>query len=137
CFDTESEQTCSSAGQWETPVDCPFVCTSDACGGVCEPDDTKCEDASNVQTCGDDGQWGLGEECPFVCVADDCGGNCTPDTQRCFNNTPQLCSDVGEYGNITAACGAAQICELESNVASCVANDPYCVGGCSQLGTPA
>jgi hypothetical protein len=73
-----------------------------------------------------------------ACVSGACSGNCDPEEERCNNNTPQLCSDTGAWGDKSAQCSSpSMLCKVVGDSASCASNPPYYLGAETALSTNA
>jgi len=90
-------ESCNADGRYVNPVECPWVCIDDACGGECEPTTEGCEDEVTPRVCGDDGEWDLGEECDGVCTGGVCEESCEEGTFQCIDGDQFVCTS-GNWG---------------------------------------
>jgi hypothetical protein len=88
------------------------VCDGNGNCGDCVPGDTQCASVTDIQSCLATRTWGVSTECEFACVGTTCSGVCKPGDRQCSTNTPQQCSNAGQWVS-ESGCGATGTCTGE------------------------
>jgi hypothetical protein len=121
CTSGTTEAICTPEGQWGPATACTYVCSGNACGGVCTPGTTDCS-GSSVRTCSTAGEWVVTTTCTggmscsmststatCVCPTDEtnCSGTCVD----VANGTPGVgglgptnCGSCGHDCAVGASC---------------------------------